>query len=114
MWALWGAMRAIHRGLPVGQDAPKAYSPHKTHYNRLVGWSRMGMFEQVFACLAGEAGKPDRLMVHATHLKAHRTAASLHKRGSLPALYGHGPTVRPDTISTAGGNRLLAHRHPSR
>jgi hypothetical protein len=31
-----------------------------------------------------EGGKPDRLMIDATHLKAHRTAASLLKKGLYP------------------------------
>jgi putative transposase len=30
--------------------------------------------------LAAEAGPPSRLMIDATHLKAHRTAASLRKK----------------------------------
>ena len=67
------------------RDAPPGYGPHKTLYNRFVRWSRMGVFSQIFAALAGEAGEPDRLIIDSTHLKAHRTAASLLKRGSLIA-----------------------------
>jgi hypothetical protein len=33
-------------------------------------------------------GKPDRLMIDATHLKAHRTAASLLKKGLFPDVSG--------------------------
>jgi ornithine cyclodeaminase/alanine dehydrogenase-like protein (mu-crystallin family) len=40
---------------------------------------------RIFAALAGEAGEPDRLIIDGTHLKAHRTAASLLKRGRLIA-----------------------------
>lgn len=65
------------------RDAPPGYGPHKTLYNRFVRWSRMGVFSQIFAALAGEAGEPDRLIIDSTHLKAHRTAASLLKRGRL-------------------------------
>lgn len=43
----------------------------------------MGVFSQIFAALAGEAGEPVRLIIDSTHLKAHRTAASLPKRGRL-------------------------------
>lgn len=67
------------------RDAPPGYGPHKTLYNRFVRWSRMGVFSQIFAALAGEAGEPDRLIIDSTHLKAHRTAASLLKRGRLIA-----------------------------
>jgi hypothetical protein len=39
------------------------------------------VFNKIFAELARRAGKPDQLMIDATHLKAHRTAASLLKKG---------------------------------
>jgi hypothetical protein len=45
----------------------------------------MGVFSRIFAALAGEAGEPDRLTIDSTHLKAHRTAASLRTRGRLIA-----------------------------
>jgi transposase len=70
------------------RDAPPGYGPHKTLYNRFVRWSRMGVFDRIFASLAGEAGEPDRLIIDSTHLKAHRTAASLLKRGRFPACSG--------------------------
>jgi hypothetical protein len=50
----------------------------------------MGVFDRIFAALAGEAGPLLRLMIDATHLKAHRTAASLRKTGLFPA-----PSVEP-------------------
>jgi transposase len=58
-------------------DTPKGYGPHKTIYNRFVRWSRLGVFNRIFAEVAGAAGEPDRTMINATHLKAHRTASSL-------------------------------------
>ncbi len=48
----------------------------------------MGVFSQVFGALSGEAGQPDRLIIDGTHLKAHRTAASLLKRGALDRCIG--------------------------
>ena len=47
-------------------------------------WSVLGVFNKIFAELARKAGKPARLMIDATHLKAHRTAASLLKKGLFP------------------------------
>ena len=44
------------------------------------------MFNRIFEALAAKGGKPDRLMIDATHLKAHRTAASLLKKGLFPAV----------------------------
>ena len=66
------------------RDAPGDYGPHKTIYNRFVRWSRLGVFNKIFAELASRGPRPQRLMIDATHLKAHRTAASLLKRGLFP------------------------------
>jgi transposase len=78
-----GIIFVIRNGLRW-RDAPAQYGPHKTIYNRFIRWSRMGVFNKIFAALAAKAGKPDRLMIDATHLKAHRTAASLLKKGMYP------------------------------
>ena len=82
---LSGIIDVIKNGLQW-KDVPRGYGPHKTLYNRFVRWSRMGVFNRIFAELAGQAGVPDRLMIDATHLKAHRTAASLLKKGLFPAV----------------------------
>ena len=66
------------------RDAPVAYGPHKTIYNRFIRWSRLGVFNRIFAELAARGGKPDRLMIDATHLKGHCTAASPLKKGLFP------------------------------
>ena len=47
------------------------------------------MFNRIFAELASKAGEPDRIMIDATHLKAHRTAASLLKGGSSQTYRAH-------------------------
>jgi len=80
-----GIIYVIRNGLQW-KDAPKGYGPHKTLYNRFMRWSRMGIFNRIFAELAGKTGTPDRLMIDATHLKAHRTAASLLKKGMFSAI----------------------------
>ena len=82
---LSGIIFVIQGGLRW-RDAPPGYGPHKTLYNRFVRWSRLGVFNRIFAGLAGRAGEPDRLMIDATHLKARRTAASLLKKGLFPAV----------------------------
>lgn len=48
----------------------------------------MGVFDRIFAGLAGEGPKPERIMIDATHLKAHRTAASLPREGMFPVASG--------------------------
>jgi putative transposase len=80
---LSGIIFVIRNGLRW-RDAPKDYGPHKTIYNRFIRWSRMGVFNRIFAELAAKAGAPDQVMIDATHLKAHRTAASLLKKGLFP------------------------------
>ncbi len=52
------------------------YGPHKTLYNRFVRWSRMGIFDRIFANLAAESGPPDRVMIDSTHLKSTRSTPS--------------------------------------
>jgi len=80
-----GIIHVIRNGLRW-RDAPEAYGPHKTLYNRFIRWSRMGVFDRIFASLAAEDGPPDRLMIDATYLKAHRTASSLLKGGMFSAV----------------------------
>jgi putative transposase len=80
-----GIIYVIKHGLQW-KDAPAGYGPHKTLYNRFIRWSRMGVFNRIFSALAGKAGEPDQLMIDATHLKAHRTAASLLKKGMFPVV----------------------------
>jgi transposase len=82
-----GIVYVIRNGLQW-KDAPPAYGPHKTLYNRFIRWSRMGVFDCIFAALAGEGPKPERIMIDTTHLKAHRTAASLLKKGLFPVASG--------------------------
>jgi putative transposase len=82
-----GIVFVIRNGLRC-REAPPAYGPHKTIYNRFIRWSRLGLFNRIFAELAAKAGKPDQLMIDATHLKAHRTAASLLIKGLYPDVSG--------------------------
>ena len=82
---LSGIIYVIRNGL-MWRDAPAAYGPHKTLYNRFVRCSRVGVFNRIFAGLAAERAPPDQLIVDATHLKAHQTAASLRKKGLFRAV----------------------------
>ena len=80
-----GIIYVIRNGLQW-KDGPREYGPHKTLYNRFVRWSRMGVFNRIFAELAGKEERAGQLMIDATHLKAHRTAASQLKKGMFPAV----------------------------
>ena len=86
-----GIIFVIRNGLRW-RDAPKEYGPHKTIYNRFIRWSRLDVFSRILAELTARRSKPEQLMIDATHLKAHRTAASLLKKGMFPDVSG-GPKV---------------------
>ena len=75
-----GIIHVIRNGL-MWRDAPERYGPHKTLYNRFIRWSQAGVFDRIFKELAAMSAATDTVMIDATHLKAHRTAASLLKRG---------------------------------
>jgi transposase len=82
-----GIVYVLKNGLQW-KDAPHAYGPHKTLYNRFRRWTELGVFDKIFSHLAASDGPPDTLMIDATHLKAHRTASSLLKGGYFPAISG--------------------------
>jgi len=68
-------------------DAPSDDGPQKTLYNRWKRWSENDIFARMFTELAKSGDDTDTLMIDATHLKAHRTAASLRcqrRRKGLP------------------------------
>ena len=69
-------------------DAPAAYDPHKTLYNRCRHCSGKGVFDLIFSELSAsdsaeppDAPEPEVLMIDATDIKAHPTASSLNKGG---------------------------------
>jgi len=78
-----GIIHVLKRGLQW-RDAPKEYGPYKTLYNRFKRWSEMGVFDRIFQELSSQ-DIPDQLQIDASHLKAHRTAASLAKKWMFPA-----------------------------
>ena len=67
------------------RDAPAAYGPAKTLYNRWLRWSRMGVFARMLIELAAQGQQTETLMIGASHLKAHRTASSLRAKKGAPA-----------------------------
>ncbi|BCK77306.1 transposase [Acetobacter aceti NRIC 0242] len=82
---LSGIVYVICNGLQW-KDAPKVYGSHKSLYNRFIRCSRLGVFDRIFVALTEQAGRSMCLMIDVTHLKAHRTAASLLKKGLFPAI----------------------------
>lgn len=75
-----GIIFVIRNGLRW-RDAPAAYGPPKTIYNRFIRWSRMGVFNRIFAGLATEGGAPDLLMIEPTHLNGKRPVTASPQTG---------------------------------
>lgn len=65
------------------KDVPDEYRPHRSLYNRLVRWSKRGVFKKNFNKLSNQTPFDGSLMLDSPHLKTHRTAASLLKKGIL-------------------------------
>ena len=51
-------------------DAPSAYGPHKTLYNRWKRWGERGVFLRMMEGLAAAEAVPKTVMIDATYLKA--------------------------------------------
>ena len=103
-----GIVHVIRCGLRW-RDAPACYGPHKTLYNRFVRWSKAGIFDGIFQALASESTATGTLMIDSTHLKAHRTAASLLKKGTFHAI-----SDAPEADSTPSSTRsATAMANPS-
>ena len=88
------------------KDAPACYGPRKTLYNRFVRWAAKGVWEEVFLALADAAGPPAALMIDATHVKAHRSAAGgkggATRRPSGAPAAGEPPRSMPPSTKEAG------------
>ena len=56
-------------------DAPAAYGPRKTLYNRFQRWAAKGVWSDIFHALAGADGPPAQLLIDSSAVRAHRCAA---------------------------------------
>ncbi len=76
-------------------------------YNRFMRWSRAGIFNKIF-CELSRQHETNCLMINATHLKVHRTAASLLKKGRYPAaLAARRAFYTPCAMAPARPERLV-------
>ena len=76
------------------KDAPQAYGPHKTLYNRFVRWAAKGVWVDVFHALAAAGGPPAAVLFDSSAVKAHRCAAG-GKGGSGARRSGRAAGERP-------------------
>ena len=85
------------------KDAPAVYGLPETLYNRFVRWSRMCVFARIFAALAQPGPDGETIMIDSTHLKAHRTAASLSKGGTRTRAIGRTALIWPGERKNVSG-----------
>jgi putative transposase len=64
-----GIIFVIRNGLRW-RDPPAEYGPPKTTYNSFIRWSRLGVFNKIFAALAAKGGKPGSPPSYLTHRNA--------------------------------------------
>jgi transposase len=57
------------------RDVPPEYGPPTTIYNRYNRWSRRGLWQRLFEQVAASGRVPQELLIDASHVKAHRSAA---------------------------------------
>lgn len=83
-------------------DCPEhVYGPKKTLYNRFVRWAERGIWEDIFAALAGAEDAPDRLFIDSTCIKVHRTAGGA-KGGPWPMVSArHAAAGTPSSTPSA-------------
>ena len=56
-------------------DCPPEYGPHKTIYNRFARWSMRGIWQNIFAAVAGSPDTPAQVALDSSHVKIHRCAS---------------------------------------
>jgi len=56
------------------RDCPSEYGPHKTIYNRFARGSERGIWQRIFAAVAGTADTPEQVALDSSHVKIHRCA----------------------------------------
>lgn len=85
-----GIVYVIKHGLQW-KDAPKGYGPHKTLSNRFIRWSRLVVFDRIFAALAAEGRSPNGLAFRQPEgarslsiMTGHSTASVTKSRTSSP------------------------------
>ncbi|WP_202351551.1 IS5 family transposase [Mesorhizobium sp. 113-1-2] len=57
-------------------DAPDAYGPRKTLYNRFVRWAAKGVWADIFHALVSASGPPAEVLIDSSAVKAHRCASA--------------------------------------
>ena len=76
-----GILYALRTGIPW-RDMSEQYGPWSTIYNRFNRWSKAGIWDKIFDAIVG-SHNVDTVMVDATSIRAHPSAAKLKKPTSV-------------------------------
>ncbi len=95
---LSGIVHALRNGGRWADCPRDVYGPKKTLYNRFVRWCERGVWESIFAALAGSEDVPDRLFIDSSCIKVHRCAGGA-KGGPWP-MVSAAPKVAATPSST--------------
>ena len=75
---IYGILYALCTGIPW-RDMPEQYGPWSTIYNRFNRWSKAGIWDKIFDAVVGSHNF-GTVMVDATSIRAHPSAAKLKNR----------------------------------
>jgi hypothetical protein len=78
----------------------KGLGPCKTLCDRFIRWSRLGVFDRIFA-LADEGPRPQRIMTDVMHLTSRQRSAD-RRRSPVPATRQFGTMIR-NAVSESDG-----------
>ena len=93
-------------------DAPAAYGPRKTLYNRFQRWADKGIWSGIFNALANAGGPPAQLLIDSSAVRAHRSAAG-GKRGNSTRPSAGSAALSPISRRRQTGRGRTASRRTS-
>ena len=103
---LSGIVHALKSGGRWGDCPEHVYGPKKTLYNRFRRWAERGVWERIFADLAGIDGVPTKLFIDSSCIKVHRTAGGA--KGGPWLMVSASPKVAATPSSTPSATKKAA------
>ena len=103
---LSGIVHALKNGGRWTDCPREVYGPKKTLYNRFRRWAERGVWERIFAQLAGVDGVPDKLFIDSSCIKVHRTAGGA--KGGTWLMVSASPRAEETPSSTPSATRKVA------
>jgi len=78
---------------------PAEYGPYTTVFNRYNRWSKRGLWQDVFAALAGCGEPPSVMMIDSTAVRAHRAASGAKGGNAVKPSAVRAAAVPPRSMS---------------